>query len=539
MDLFTLSAKITADTSDFDKKVEQAEQQGKQLCDLSGDFVGLAGAIGDALPNIASKLRDYADRAGEAGDAIDKGAQKLGFSREAYQEWGYVLQQNGGNIDTFGSAIKRMNTQVEKGSDVFEELGLSVEELQNMTPEQAFEAITTAMQGMPEGADKARAAVEIFGQKGQELLPTLNQTAEATDALKNRAHELGLVMSDEEVTAATAYGDAMSDLHKTLDMTVMKIGLAVIPTLKTWAEKGAEFAGKLINAYNENGLAGVLDVLKESYAGLVSSMKESDSKPIQVLGAALEFVGNGVQWLLDHKEIAIAAVTGIIGAFVATKILGVFAALGSVNGVLALIGAAAAVIIANWDGIVGFFQDVWSGISGAFTSAWNTISGIVNNVVAAVQSAYNAVAGFLGLGGGNKTGKTVTPAAIDEAGLRAQLNNMTNEQAAAFLDAQGLVYNSASDTFGFKHQAKGNWYVPYDDYLSSLHRGEMVLTASQARQYREGNSGFDMAALSSAIVDAVKQGLQDATVRSFLNGRELTDAIAQIMGEDLTARRFA
>ena len=40
--------------------------------------------------------------------------------------------------------------------------------------------------------------------------------------------------------------------------------------------------------------------------------------------------------------------------------------------------------------------------------------------------------------------------------------------------------------------AKGLWDVPYDDYLAALHRDEMVLTASQARDYREEHdSGND------------------------------------------------
>ena len=51
--------------------------------------------------------------------------------------------------------------------------------------------------------------------------------------------------------------------------------------------------------------------------------------------------------------------------------------------------------------------------------------------------------------------------------------------------------------------AKGLWDVPYDDYYARLHRGEMVLTASEARDYREGNGGS-----SDAIVAAI-QGMRN------------------------------
>ena len=55
---------------------------------------------------------------------------------------------------------------------------------------------------------------------------------------------------------------------------------------------------------------------------------------------------------------------------------------------------------------------------------------------------------------------------------------------------------------GNEHAA-GAWDIPYDNYPAILHRDEMVLTASQARRYREGG-GMD----SSAIVAAI-QGLRN------------------------------
>lgn len=90
--------------------------------------------------------------------------------------------------------------------------------------------------------------------------------------------------------------------------------------------------------------------------------------------------------------------------------------------------------------------------------------------------------------------------------------------------------------------AKGEWNVPYDDYPAILHRGERVLTASQARQSDDGVNGvngttFD--GLVSAVVQAIREGMQGVQVNSYLDGRELTDAVNRYQGEDLTAGRFA
>ena len=89
-------------------------------------------------------------------------------------------------------------------------------------------------------------------------------------------------------------------------------------------------------------------------------------------------------------------------------------------------------------------------------------------------------------------------------------------------------------------KAKGDWSVPYDNYPALLHRGEMVLTASQARRYRDGEGGdVNYSALSNAIVGAIRQGLEGAQVNSYLDGKVVTDEVSRILGDNLSARRFA
>ena len=89
-----------------------------------------------------------------------------------------------------------------------------------------------------------------------------------------------------------------------------------------------------------------------------------------------------------------------------------------------------------------------------------------------------------------------------------------------------------------KGQAKGDWYVPYDNYPSLLHRGEMVLTASQARQYRDGAGGnLDVAALTNAIVGAVQEGLRNAHIDAYLDGRRVTNEVSRIMNDQMMLAR--
>lgn len=118
------------------------------------------------------------------------------------------------------------------------------------------------------------------------------------------------------------------------------------------------------------------------------------------------------------------------------------------------------------------------------------------------------------------------------------VQKMVAEMGGSTTGATYAYGQYANDYYTKKYgQAKGDWYVPYDDYPSMLHRGEMVLTASQARQFREGGSGMDIGALTSAIVGAVQEGLRNAQVNSYLDGRNVTDMIAKRMGDQLMLAR--
>ena len=75
--------------------------------------------------------------------------------------------------------------------------------------------------------------------------------------------------------------------------------------------------------------------------------------------------------------------------------------------------------------------------------------------------------------------------------------------------------------------AKGAWDIPFDNYRAILHRNEMVLTASQARQYREGNAGGNNAAILDAV-NSLKAALSGLSIQ--VGGREFGRAAVRYGG---------
>ena len=84
--------------------------------------------------------------------------------------------------------------------------------------------------------------------------------------------------------------------------------------------------------------------------------------------------------------------------------------------------------------------------------------------------------------------------------------------------------------------AKGAWDIPYDDFPALLHRNEMVLNATQARQYREGGAGAGLTATD--VLSIFKTALSNLTLE--LDDRELARAVVRYggngMGNYLSAR---
>ena len=220
MNLLDLVATLSLDKSKYDDGLGDAEKSassfGSKLTSglktagavATGAIVAVgatAGAVGKAFTDSAGAVASY-------GDEIDKASQKVGISAQAYQEWDAILQHSGASASALRPAMKTLQTQAEKGSEAFEKLGISQEQVASMSREELFNATIAGLQGMTDESDRAILAQELLGKSAMEMGALLNTSAEDTEAMRKRVHELGGVMSDEAVKAAAAYQDSLQDM---------------------------------------------------------------------------------------------------------------------------------------------------------------------------------------------------------------------------------------------------------------------------------------------------------------------------------------
>lgn len=193
---------------------------------LSGTFAGALGVAGAAMAAVTAAAGimvgaiveagdafiDAATSAAEYGDNVDKMSQKAGFSAEAWQEWDAVLQHSGSSASALIPIMKTLSVQAEKNNEAFQMLGITEEELATLSQEDLFARVIEGLQGMEEGTERTYIASQLLGRGATELGALLNTSAEDTQAMKDRLHELGGVMSDEDVKAAAQFQDSLQDM---------------------------------------------------------------------------------------------------------------------------------------------------------------------------------------------------------------------------------------------------------------------------------------------------------------------------------------
>lgn len=169
---------------------------------LATATTALSGAMADGISNLA-----------QYGDNIDKMSQKMGMSAEAYQEWDFVMQHNGTTIEGLKASMKTLANSANTNSEAFEKLGISQEEIAKLSQEELFSKTIEQLQGVEDTTERTYLAGKLLGKGATELGALLNMSAEDTKAMKEQAHELGGVLSDEAVKASATFQDSLQNLQ--------------------------------------------------------------------------------------------------------------------------------------------------------------------------------------------------------------------------------------------------------------------------------------------------------------------------------------
>jgi TP901 family phage tail tape measure protein len=205
------------------------------------------GSIGAAAtaPIIAGLTACAAAAIKVGGEFTDMSA-RTGISVQALSELKFAADQTGTSIGSIEKAVRKSQIQIANAAitggpflAVLDQLGLSIDDLKNKRPEDQFTVLATAISKIPDQGQRAAMATKVFGKAGAELLPILNSTTGGVEALRAKAHELGVTMTDEDAAAADDLGDALDGAKAQVAAMAVQIGVAIAGPLTefiTWAQ---------------------------------------------------------------------------------------------------------------------------------------------------------------------------------------------------------------------------------------------------------------------------------------------------------------
>ena len=284
-------------TDDTGEEMKDTEKEASKFGDTlkSGLAAGAkaaaaaVAAVAAAAAATAAKLIDAAGDTAEYGDNIDKMSQKLGMSAEAYQEWDFIMQHSGSDIDKMSTSMKKLADAVQDPSKdaaaAFERLGINLEEAKNLSQEYLFAKTITALQGLEEGTERTALANDILGKSAMDLGALLNTSAEDTEAMRQQVHDLGGVMSDEAVKAAAAYQDSLQNMKTAVQGAGRSISSDFMPSIT----KIMDGISMLVS-----GQDGAVDALDEGFNEFVDNIEKTTEKVADIAEKILPVLINAI-----------------------------------------------------------------------------------------------------------------------------------------------------------------------------------------------------------------------------------------------------
>lgn len=447
MDLYNLQAKIGINTKEFSAGIATA---GKEFSELGSKIksgaetiakVGVAAftALTGAATATTAAILKGVDAYTTYGDNVDKMSQKLNMSAQAYQEWSAIMEHSGTSIDSMQASMKTLANAVESGNDAFERLGITQEEIATMNNEQLFSRTITALQNVGNETERTYLAGQLLGRGATELGALLNTSAEDTEKMRQRVHELGGVMSDEAVKASARYKDSIQDMKTAFVGMGRGLISDFVPALTEVSDGlAAIFSGE------ENGTERFLKGFNDALASLGTSAAKI--KPI------VKKIGS----------IAVQVIPEIIGT-VGEKILdSIPSLLGAGENILAKIAESVENANFNGGGIFGKILDsITSSSANYFEYGEKILANIGNSILNAdyaklgkslstiFTNALNSISNLLADLDMNKVGSNIADfiKAIDWKGIAESVIDLLGSAIGSLGDiAAGFFQNMDGDT---------------------------------------------------------------------------------------------
>ena len=284
-----------------------AIEVGRALIDgfqqLSNIFTSVSRNVLTLVDNVSSSL-----------DSINDLSARTGVGVESLQGYALAAKMAGVDTEAFGSAVQKLAVNIGKAApgDALDkslrQINLSVAELRALAPEAQFAAIGEAISQLPTAADRAAAAVEIFGKQGAALAPLFREGAASIEELRAKAERLGIIVSETQINNVADMNDAFDLVSATINGIIGQVVGNLAPAITDVTNQFLRFVEEWSGAQGEGGTGianAITDVLlqgAEYFAGVFDQFAGDFSKFVETFAFSADVFGGVSNTLLGASE---------------------------------------------------------------------------------------------------------------------------------------------------------------------------------------------------------------------------------------------
>jgi hypothetical protein len=253
-----INVRLTADgVQDVVNAFKRVQQEAKETKEKTALLSETMQQLGELMPVLSiglavEKMVELGKSAMESTVNIGRLAEKTGASVGTLSVLAMAAHDAGIEQDALGQSLVRLARSQEQAStgnaksrQAFQALGISLDDLKKKNPADMLVEVAQHLQAnIPDGAQRAAVAMQLFGRGGASIIPLLDEIGQADgfERAKERAQELGLYLSDDFVAQAKQGEEAIREMQDITQGFAMQFMAGFMPQA---TKAVADFAGSI------------------------------------------------------------------------------------------------------------------------------------------------------------------------------------------------------------------------------------------------------------------------------------------------------
>lgn len=246
----SLAVRLTADTTEFNRRMQQATRSirsmGRQMrsaVNTAGKYAAAITAAGAAIAtHLVRQSLAAIDRQSKLARQLDTTQASIAGLTRAAELSGIEQSKLEKNIQAYNKRLGEAIDGQGEAKGALDKLGLSARVLAEMPLDEQMALISDRINGLSTSAEKAAVASDLFSRAGLDMINLFEGGGESIKQAMEEARAFGLAVDDIDARQVEMANDAMSSISATMRGFFNRVAVKLAPIIRGIAEKFRETA---------------------------------------------------------------------------------------------------------------------------------------------------------------------------------------------------------------------------------------------------------------------------------------------------------